>query len=256
MKDGCRVNEGKKEFVESRGEWFGCYAVKTTVVTQEDKLDAIIEKFAVPIVRPGDIVFVSEKMVACTQGRAYPVQAIRAGFFARLLSRFVTQTPCGIGLSIPETMQCAIDEIGLPRTLAAAFAGGIGKILHKRGWFYVIAGRRAASIDGPCGCTLPPYNEYVVLGPQNPDLAAKKISRQLGGNLVLVVDANDLGCEILGTSERIPDKDKYLELLMQNPLGQNSQCTPIGILRPVACRAAQSAGSYLVHGMPRLSQTV
>ncbi len=256
MKDGCKVNEGKKEYVESRGEWFGCYAVKTTVVTKEDRLDAVIEKFAVPVVQPGDIIFVSEKMVACTQGRAYPVRAIQAGFFARLLSRFVTQSPCGIGLSMPETMQCAINEIGLPRTLAAAFAGGIGKILHKKGWFYVIAGERAAAIDGPCDCTLPPYNEYVVLGPQNPDLIAKGISRQLGGNLVLVVDANDLGCKILGASERIADAGKYLELLVQNPLGQNSQCTPIGILRPVARRAAQSAGSYSVQGLPRLSQTV
>lgn len=233
MENRYGVNEGKEKMVESRGKRFECYAVRTTVVTEEDLLEDIIEEFVMPVLYREDIVFISEKMIACTEGRAYPVDEINPGFFATLLSRFVTRSVHGIGLAIPETMQCAIYEAGLPRILLAAFAGGVGRLFSKKGWFYVIAGKKVAAIDGPCSCTLPPYNHYVVLAPEAPERTAKRISRMLGGNTVLIVDANDLGCEILGMSDRLMDVGFYKELLKQNPLGQEAQCTPIGILRPI-----------------------
>ena len=227
------VNPGKTEFVAYGKYQFACYAVGTNVVTKEDSLGTILERYVVPVAQPGDVIFISEKMVACTEGRALPVTSIQTGPAARLLSRFVTKSPYGIGLSMPETMQCAIWEAGLPKILLAAFVGLIGKLLHKKGWFYMVAGSRVAAIDGPCSYTLPPYNEYVVLAPLNPNRTARHASRQLGGKLVLVVDANDLGCRILGNSDKSIDKSIYTTLLGQNPLGQSCQCTPIGILRPV-----------------------
>ena len=233
MENRYGVNEGKEKQVESRGKKFECYAVRTTVVTREDLLEDIIDEFVAPILYWDDIVFISEKMVACTEGRAYPLEEINPGFFATVLSRFVTRSVHGIGLAIPETMQCAIHEAGLLRILLASFAGGVGKLFHKKGWFYVVAGKRVAAIDGPCSCTLPPYNHYVVLAPEDAEETAKRISRLLGGNTVLIIDANDLGCEILGMSNRLRDVAFWKELLKQNPLGQEAQCTPIGILRPV-----------------------
>ena len=145
----------------------------------------------------------------------------------------MTRSPYGIGLSIPETMQCAIDECGLFRILLAAAVGGAARLFRKKGWFYRVAGSKAAAIDGPCPYTLPPYNRYVVLGPDRPDEAAQAVSEQMGGILTLVVDCNDLGCEILGCSHRKADRQKYICLLRQNPLGQGDECTPVGVLRPI-----------------------
>ncbi len=227
------VNPNKEEFVSGNGRCWACYAVRTRLVTAADTVAEIVEDYAVPVVREGDVVFLSEKMVACTEGRAIPTKDIRPGFFARLLSRFVTRSPHGIGLAMPETMQCAIDDCGLARILLAAAVGCIGRIFGKKGWFYRVAGEKAAAVDGPCSYTIPPYNHYVVKGPADPDRTAMAVSLQLGGNLVLVVDANDLGCKILGASQREVNRDEYAALLRQNPLGQSTQCTPIGILRPL-----------------------
>ena len=228
----CLVNQGKQEFVGQGRNRHQCLAIRTKVVLREDKLEDIIEEFARPVVMEGDILFISEKMVACTQGRAVPLEDIRPGFWAALLSRFVVKRPGGIGLGMPETMQCAIQECGLPRILVASAVGAVGKLFGKRGWFYRVAGWRAASIDGPCHWTLPPYNRYVVLGPENPENTAKEISCALGGKCVLVVDLNDFGGKILGCSHPDADQTLLLDLLAQNPLGQSGQCTPMGVLRP------------------------
>jgi hypothetical protein len=70
------------------------------------------------------------------------------------------KSPYGIGLSIPETMHFAIKEVGVIRILFAAFAAAIlTKIFRIKGVFYVLAGSKAASIDGPTGGTIPPFNE-------------------------------------------------------------------------------------------------
>lgn len=236
------VNEGKDEIVTCGGKHFACYAIRTHVVTRKDTLEELATQYAQPLVRKGDVLFVSEKMLACVQGRAIPMERIRAGLWANILSRFVTRSPYGIGLAMPETMQCAIGECGLARILLAAGAGLCGRLLHKRGWFYRIAGSAAASIDGPCDYTLAPYNRYVVLGPRDAPGAAREISRAVGGNLVLIVDANDLGCSILGASEENADWAMFLRLLRQNPLGQGSERTPMGILRPIEGTDGKGAG--------------
>ena len=54
------------------------------------------------------LVAVSERMVAITQGRSYPIKDIRPGRLARLLERFVTRPGYGIGLGSAETMELAI----------------------------------------------------------------------------------------------------------------------------------------------------
>ncbi len=227
------INKNKREFVSYKDKTYGCYAIHTPVVTHDDSLEDIVLTFASPLIQPRDVLFISEKMAACTEGRAIPVSDINTGFFASFLSKFVTKSSRGIGLSMPETMQCAIDEVGLARILLAAFCGAVGKIFGRKGWFYLVAGQKAASIDGPCSYTLPPYNKYVVLSPLNPDECARKASIVIGGNTVLIIDANDYGVNILGASESKVDFTMYENLLQQNPLGQSTQCTPMGILRPV-----------------------
>lgn len=228
----CVVNDGKQLVVWQDDKKYFCYAVKTKVIDEHDTIEQITEEYILPIVTEQDIVFVSEKMIACMQGRAIPMNKIKPGLCARFLCRFVNKTPAGDGLGMPETMQCAIDECGLPTILLASAAGCVGKLVGKKGWFYQVAGSSAASIDSPCEWTIPPYDQTVILEPKNPAGVAKEISYRLGGNLVLVVDLNDLGGNILGCSHSMANTKELLSLLRQNPLGQSNQSTPIGILRP------------------------
>lgn len=121
-----KVNPEKEEFVTAGGRTFACYAIVTEVVTGKTDLTAFLLHYAAPLLREGDILLLSEKLVACAQGKARPVESIRPGSLARFLCRFVRKTDYGIGLSIPETMQCALDECGAPRILLAAAVGAAG----------------------------------------------------------------------------------------------------------------------------------
>lgn len=222
-------NPGKSLTLEVRGTNYARFPIRTHVVTSEDSPVALARKYAAPHLRPGDVLCMSEKVVSITQGRAYRIVDIRPGFMARLLYRAVTKTPYGIGLGSPETMQLAIQEVGLPRILCAAAAAAVTKPFGIRGVFYRIAGRQAASIDGPTPYTLPPYNQYASLGPVRPDETAREMSALLGAP-VAIIDANDLGVEVLGASEQV-DRELIRAVFKDNPLGQGSQQTPIAIVR-------------------------
>ena len=199
-----------------------------------DDLDAFVAEYANGVVQPGDILFVTEKIVAITQGRSYPIDSVQPRKLATFLSKYVTKTSYGIGLGMPETMEMALQEVGTPRILLAAAVGALGKLVGKRGWFYMVAGRKAASIDGPCSYTIPPYNEYVSLAPAEPAESAKKIAEALGKNVgVAIIDQNDLGGEILGAYNLPYSNETLIDILHDNPLGQASQRTPFGIVRKV-----------------------
>ena len=120
-----------------------------------DDLDAFIREYAADLVRPGDILFVTEKIVAITQGRSYLVEDIHPRPLARFLSRFVVKTSYGIGLGMPETMEMALRECGVPRILFAAAVSAVTKAFGRKGDFYRIAGDKARAIDGPTSGTIP-----------------------------------------------------------------------------------------------------
>ena len=233
MEKGLQINEEKTEKITVEGETYYRWAIRTPLVTQADELQDLVQTYAAPYLQKGDILFLSEKMVACTQGRAIPLQAIRPSRMGIFLSRFVRKSAYGIGLSMPETMTMAIVECGRARILLAAAAGALGRLLGQKGWFYRVAGRKAAAIDGPCPKTIPPYNEYVVLGPADPNKVAMDLARQLDQVTVLIVDINDLGGEILGSSGFRTKNAHYAALLADNPLGQTDEQTPMGIIRPL-----------------------
>ena len=226
------ANKDKPLLVNVDGRDYARIPVRTHIITNEDKLGDVFEQYLKPLVQPGDILFISEKAVACTQSRAIPMKDIHPRPLARFLCKFVQKTPHGIGLGIPETMEMALRECGTLRILFAAVISALGKLLGKRGWFYHIAGERARAIDGPCDHTIPPYNEYVVLAPNAPDEAAK-VGAQAAGAPVAVVDINDLGGNILGVSDPGLDKSLLVRILADNPLGQASEQTPCGIIRAV-----------------------
>jgi len=225
-----QANKGKNLIIEVDGRKWARYPVKTKLITPEDKdISLVVEEYAKKYLKPNDIVFISEKSVAVTQGRSYPLKEIKASKLAKFLSDRVTRTPVGIGLGSPETMQLAIEEVGIVRIILAAFVGATGKVLGIKGLFYIVAGDGARAIDGAVPYAIPPYNTYVSKGPINPNEVAKKISQKIGV-AVAIVDANDLGVNILGASDGV-DKKFVAKAIKDNPLGQTDECTPIGIIR-------------------------
>ena len=225
------ANPGKQLVRTVDGVEYQRIPVKTHLITKADKMEDVVLQYAKDKMQAGDILFISEKAVACTQNRAIPMEDIKPRKLAVTLSRYVTKTPAGIGLGIPETMEMALQECGTLRILFAAAVSAVGKLFGIRGWFYNIAGYKARSIDGPCSFTLPPYNHYVVLGPDRPDEVAAEISQRLGGVPIAITDINDLEGQILGTSDKKMDRALLCRILKDNPLGQCSEQTPMGIIR-------------------------
>lgn len=224
------ANPGKELIRTVDGVDYQRIPVKTHLITNKDDYADVVVKYAKDKMQDGDILFCSEKSVACTQNRAIPMENIKPRKLAVTLSKYVTKTPAGIGLGIPETMEMALQECGTLRILFAAFCSVIGKILGKKGWFYIVAGPKARGIDGPTEGTIPPYDHYVVLTPADPMGTSKRLAKALG-HPVAIVDINDLGANILGFSEKEPTLEWLAEALGDNPLGQSSECTPMGILR-------------------------
>ena len=234
MAEELRPNEGKQGNIEVEGLRYQRLPIKTKLVTEADDICDVAEEFCAPyLTEPEDVLFISEKCVACSQGRAIPLEDIKPRKLAYFLSDHVTKTSHGIGLGMPQTMEYALRECGTLRILFAAFISVIGKkIFHKKGWFYTVAGYKARSIDGPTHNTIPPYNHCVVLGPLEPDKTAAKIAERVG-HRVIIVDINDLEGQILGASDKTIDKKLYARILKDNPLGQDCQQTPMGVIRIV-----------------------
>jgi F420-0:gamma-glutamyl ligase-like protein len=205
--------------------------IKTHIVTDKDNIVDVVENYTAKIRQAGDIITISESVVAMTQGRAIPTSQIKPRLLARILWRFVRKVPYGIGLRNPYSMECAIQETGSARILLAAMVSAVAKIFRRRGDFYKIAGKQAAMIDAPHTAGLKEYYECVILGPKDPELVAQKIADRIKSSTA-IVDVNDItGCWVVGASK---DADVKLieEALDDNPAGQGDECTPIIIVRP------------------------
>lgn len=206
--------------------------IKTKLVMSDDDVTDVVTTFAGDRLEDGDILFVTEKIVAITQGRSFPTESIEPRTLATWLSNHVTKTPNGIGLGLPQTMEMALRECGTPRILLAAGVAAVTKLFGRRGDFYRIAGPKARGIDGPTSGTIPPYNSHVVLAPDRPAQVARQLRDALGKNVdVLIVDMNDLGGNVLGSTMDRAGTRAMERLLLDNPLGQGRESTPMGIIR-------------------------
>lgn len=209
--------------------------IKTHLIDKTDEMIDVVDKYIPSNYKKGDVLFISEKAVSVTQERSFFVDEIEPSYMANFISKFVTRSPYGIGLGMPETMEMAIRECGLPKILLASVIGGFSKkVLGRSGDFYRIAGPKARSIDGPTSGTIPPLNKCVVLGPKDPDKVAIAIEKQLNIPCI-IVDVNDLGQDILGFSNKELKKNRsfFEKVLSDNPLGQGHEQTPLGLIREV-----------------------
>jgi F420-0:gamma-glutamyl ligase-like protein len=226
------ANAGKALTVDLQGRTFSRIPIRTRVVMPGDDLDAFVREYAGDVVQAGDTLFVTEKIVAITQGRSFPIDSIKPRKLAFFLSKYVVKTPYGIGLGMPETMEMAIRECGTLRILFAAAVAAVTKAFGRKGDFYRIAGDKARAIDGPTSGTIPPYNKAVVLGPDRPREVAQRLKALLGGEAeVAVVDINDIGGNILGSTLTKDGEKQLVTILRDNPLGQGHQSTPLGVVR-------------------------
>lgn len=225
-------NPNKNLIIEVSGQKYARYPVKTELITPEHKdLAGVVEKYLRPHLQAGDIVFMGEKAVAISQGRAYPRAEVKPSALARFLVKFVTKTPIGIGLGSAETMQLAVDEVGSPRMILAAICAALTKPFGIKGVFYRVAGEQARAIDGAADYVIPPYNTYVSKGPINANEVAQKISDKIKVPFA-IVDACDYGVNVMGASRGI-DNDFIKQVIKDNPLGQRNEQTPIGVIRKV-----------------------
>jgi len=229
------------------------YPLRTDLYAREDDLDAktlaYIDRFFAGLPDAGGdhaavttgtwYFFISEKIVAITQGRSYFIWDIKVSRPARVLSRYVTRTPAGIGLGSPFTMQLAIEEVGLPRVLYASAGGAVGKVLGRKGLFYELVGNDIRAIDGPTEYSVYPANVSAKLAPKDPDQVAARLSAAIRARVpeayrstfggTVVMDANDIGRNVLGMDAPGP-KERYEAMFADNPLGQGSEQTPMAVV--------------------------
>lgn len=222
----------EQEIIEFEGKQYKRIAVKTHIITNKDNIDDVIEKYTAPIRKSGDIVTISESVVAMTQNRAIPTSQIKPSLLARILWRFVRKVPYGIGLRNPYSMECAIRETGSVRILFAALVSAVAKLFGRRGDFYRVAGKQARMIDAPGTAGLKEYLDCVILGPKDPDEVVEKLARKIGLPFA-IVDVNDVtGCWVVSVSDK--NHTKLIETALDdNPAGQGDACTPIIIIRPL-----------------------
>lgn len=202
------------------------YPVKTHLLSDGDDLSEVIKKYAGNFLQEGDIVVLAESPVAITEGRFKHPSNVKLSWWAKRLCYFV---PSVGSLSSPYGMQCAIDQIGVPRFVGAMFAGAVMKVLGKNGWFYTLAGMESELIDDLTG-TIAPYDKYIVLGPKDSQKTVEEIKQKLGVD-VAIADANDLKkARILAST--LSDSDQIRQWMLNNPAGNSAEQTPIVIIRP------------------------
>jgi tetratricopeptide (TPR) repeat protein len=202
--------------------------VRTRMITARTGVVDVVDEATADLRRDDDVVALAESAAAAGQGRLVPLELIKAGRLARLLSRFVGK----IGpLHSPEGMQGAIMEAGRPRIVAGTIAAIVTKPFGRRGWFYRVAGQPTALIDD-VAAALPPNDHHMVFGPRDPDgLAAELAARLRCG--AAIVDANHLsGAWVVAASPGI-DRPWLEAALNDNPAGNQDERTPVVIVRRV-----------------------
>jgi hypothetical protein len=206
--------------------------LRTHLIHIKEPLEPVFERYVVPHVQPGDWLAVSEKFVTISQGRVVHQSVIRPGLLAKVVVRGVTKLRNDVGWEDPRKMQVAIMQAGRPRVAVAMVAGGVTRLFGRRGDFWRIVGHGASEIDGFNPDTVKPFDEFAMLGPGEPDATSAHLA-DVAGVPVAIVDANNINVEVLGMSPGMPLAKADVRLaLLDNPMGQNDELTPVIRVRP------------------------
>lgn len=200
--------------------------IRTHVVTEKDNIVDLVCRYTEGIAEAGDIIAIAESVVAIIQKRAILPEKMQPGLMARFLSRF----PAKHGsLATPPAMQLAIQEAGLFKILLGCAATVIGRLIGKKGYFYIIAGNKVAQIDDIAG-TMWPYEKHIILGPQEPEKLVLLI-RQATGAEAVITDVNDIRCVDVLAATSAESKEIAVCSLTDNPFGNDDQQTPIVVIK-------------------------
>lgn len=202
--------------------------IRTHLITEKDDIVEVVLRYTSPVAKPGDVIVIAESPVAISQGRAFLSSSVKYGLFARFLSKFPNKDG---SLATPQAMQLAINEVGLFRILLGVVAAGFGKALGRSGDFYRVAGKELAKIDDIAG-TLPPFDRYIVLWPENPKKITDEIYKRTGVTAV-IADINDIRCVDILAISGVVSEEEIIEILKDNPLGNDDQQTPIVVLKKI-----------------------
>lgn len=233
-----KPNPGKTLEIEVDGITYLRLPIKTGLITTKDDFFKLLDKYVRPLLHPGDMIFLSEKALAVTQGRIINMNDIKPTKLARLLARNVhnhygTKDFRGFGHGTAMAMQLLIEEAGYPRALVAAAVAAVTRPLGIKGAFYYLCGKNAKSIDCPMSFLILEYAHFAKLAPLHPDTIAKQIKKQYGHEAV-ILDANYRGAISLGKSTRTITEKFIGKLFKDNPLGQSDEMTPFCIVRKKA----------------------
>lgn len=219
------------EILASDGQIYSRQPIRTHFIQRGENYLAVLQKYVLPRYQTGDLVVISEKMISICQNNVLEIKNIKISRLTRWLATKVEQTPAGEAMGNPYKLQTAVNLVGWPRILFAAATSVIGKkVFHRHGWFYLIAGREVAGIDGVCADAFKEYLDLIILNPRQPNLVCQQVYEQLGMSCALV-DANDLGVEILGMSPDLKNKLYLKSLIADNPAGQSNEQTPLILIR-------------------------
>ena len=219
------------------GRTFERIPVRTRVLMPGDDIAAAIREHAGDQLREGDAVLLSESAVAIMQGRARDWRTIHPGRLARWLSSRVIRTSWGTGLRSPYAMQYAIELTGAWRILLAGGAHLVGRLLGRRGWFYLVAGLNARMMDAEHTMGVAEFHECVIPAPADPPGTVRAVKAALGHD-VAIADINDIAPAWVVASTLPRDRERLLARSFDdNPLGQTDEKTPSGIWREVGGEA-------------------
>lgn len=225
------ANKGKKVEIEVEGEIYSRHAIKTRFVKQGESYIDVFKEYVSPIYEEGDIISCSEKIIALCQNRIVKREDIKIGFWAKLLSKFASHPDTGVGVGETIKMQYAINKVGLLKVLWASIASAVTKLFGKKGVFYEIVGQEVSGLDGFYDKVWSEYRDIGIELPDEPNRVCDDIYKELGIKC-MIVDANDLGQEILGKASELDVPEEKLKALIQdNPAGQGKELTPIILIR-------------------------
>ena len=223
--------EGKNVEIQVGENKYIRHAIQTHYVQLGESYVDLIKKYVVPIYEEGDIVSISEKIISLCQRRIVYKKDVKVTGLAKFLSKFAMRSDAGVGVDNPYKMQFAINLCGRLKVIWAAIAGGVCKLFGKRGVFYKIVGQEIAGIDGFYDKEFKEYGDIGIMLPENPTKVCNEIREKLGISC-MIVDANDLGQEVLGYSDDIKLTEEELKgLIKDNPTGQGREQTPLVLIR-------------------------
>ncbi|MBD2178732.1 F420-0:Gamma-glutamyl ligase [Pseudanabaena sp. FACHB-1998] len=202
--------------------------IRTHILSAGDTPVDVLQRYVMSHAQAGDIVTIAETPIAIMQGNFYHPSDIQPKWLAKRLCYYFKSTS---SLATACGLQSLINESGAWRVAFAFIIGSFAKAIFRiSGVFYMLAGEQARLIDDVTG-TLPPYDQFIVLGPKNPQAVVDEIKAGTGLEAA-IVDVNDLRRVKVLAATSGASEELLNQALLMNPAGNAAEQTPIVLIRP------------------------